>query len=137
LLIAVAVLSAVFGELSDALAIGAVIIVVAVVETSTALRAARSIAALSAMSAPGRTGPHGPDLRPRGQRAGSGGRGIGRATLAGHAPGRADHRLRHRARKLSILITVLLAVAGRQLARRGALLRRLRAGKPSVRSPPW
>jgi len=52
LLIAVAVLSAVFGELSDALAIGAVIIVVAVVETSTELRAARSIAALSAMSAP-------------------------------------------------------------------------------------
>jgi len=52
LLIAVAVLSAVFGELTDAIAIAAVIIVVAVVETVTELRAARSIAALSAMSAP-------------------------------------------------------------------------------------
>ncbi len=52
LLIAVAVLSAVFGELSDALAIGAVIIVVAVLETVTELCAARAIDALRAMTAP-------------------------------------------------------------------------------------
>jgi Ca2+-transporting ATPase len=52
LLIAVAVLSAVFGELSDALAIAAVIAVVTVVETVTELRAARAIEALKAMTAP-------------------------------------------------------------------------------------
>jgi Ca2+-transporting ATPase len=52
LLIAVAVLSAVFGELSDAAAIAAVIAVVAVLETSTEMRAARSIEALRAMTAP-------------------------------------------------------------------------------------
>ncbi|MFB9450252.1 HAD-IC family P-type ATPase [Dactylosporangium vinaceum] len=52
LLIAVAVLSAVFGELSDAVAIAAVIAVVAVLETSTEMRAARSIEALRAMTAP-------------------------------------------------------------------------------------
>ncbi|WP_084464216.1 cation-translocating P-type ATPase [Microtetraspora fusca] len=52
LLIAVAVLSAVFGELSDALAIAVVIVVVAVLETATEMRAARAIAALKAMTAP-------------------------------------------------------------------------------------
>jgi Ca2+-transporting ATPase len=52
LLIVVAVLSAVFGELSDALAIAVVIVAVAVVETVTELRAARSIAALHALTAP-------------------------------------------------------------------------------------
>jgi Ca2+-transporting ATPase len=52
LLIAVAVLSAIFGELSDAIAIGAVIAVVAVLETVTEMRAARAIAALKAMTAP-------------------------------------------------------------------------------------
>lgn len=52
LLIAVAVLSAIFGELSDAIAIAAVVAVVAVVETVTELRASRAIAALKAMTAP-------------------------------------------------------------------------------------
>lgn len=52
LLIAVAVLSAVFGELSDAIAIAAVVTIVAVLETSTELRASRAIAALKAMTAP-------------------------------------------------------------------------------------
>jgi Ca2+-transporting ATPase len=52
LLIVVAVLSAVFGEVSDAIAIGAVIIVVAVLETVTELRASHAIGALKALSAP-------------------------------------------------------------------------------------
>lgn len=52
LLIAVAALSAVFGELSGALAITAVIVVVAVLETATELRASRAISALQAMTAP-------------------------------------------------------------------------------------
>ncbi|MFG2041584.1 cation-translocating P-type ATPase [Dactylosporangium sp. NPDC048998] len=52
LLIAVAVLSAVFGELSDAVAIAVVIAAVAVLETATEMRAARAIGALRAMSAP-------------------------------------------------------------------------------------
>lgn len=52
LLIAVAVLSAVFGELSDAIAIAVVIVVVVVVETVTELRAARAIDALAALGAP-------------------------------------------------------------------------------------
>ena len=52
LLIAVAVLSAVFGELRDALAIAAVIVAVAVTETVTEVRAGRAIEALRAMSAP-------------------------------------------------------------------------------------
>ena len=52
LLIAVAVLSAVFGELSDAIAIAVVIAVVAVLETVTELRAARAIDALRALTAP-------------------------------------------------------------------------------------
>ncbi|WP_432826082.1 cation-translocating P-type ATPase [Dactylosporangium sp. CA-092794] len=52
LLIAVAALSAVFGELSDAIAIAVVIAIVAVLETATEMRAARSIEALRAMSAP-------------------------------------------------------------------------------------
>jgi Ca2+-transporting ATPase len=52
LLIAVAVLSAIFGELSDAVAIAVVIAVVAVLETATEMRAARSIEALRAMTAP-------------------------------------------------------------------------------------
>jgi len=52
LLIAVAVLSAVFGELRDALAIAAVIVAVAVTETVTEVRAGRAIEALRAMTAP-------------------------------------------------------------------------------------
>lgn len=52
LLIAVAVLSAVFGEIGDAIAIAAVIAVVAVVETLTELRAARAIDALKTLTAP-------------------------------------------------------------------------------------
>lgn len=52
LLIAVAVLSAVFGELSDAIAIGVVILAVAVLETITELRAKNAITALKALSAP-------------------------------------------------------------------------------------
>ncbi|QRP50285.1 cation-transporting P-type ATPase [Amycolatopsis sp. FDAARGOS 1241] len=52
LLIAVAVLSAIFGELRDAIAIGTVVAVVAVVETFTELRATRAIATLRAMTAP-------------------------------------------------------------------------------------
>jgi Ca2+-transporting ATPase len=52
LLIAVAVLSAVFGELSDAIAIAVVIAIVAVMETVTEVRAANAIAALKAMTAP-------------------------------------------------------------------------------------
>jgi P-type Ca2+ transporter type 2C len=52
LLIAVAVLSAVFGELRDAIAIAAVIAAVAVTETVTEARADRAIEALRAMSAP-------------------------------------------------------------------------------------
>jgi len=51
LLIAVAVLSAVFGEVPDAIAIAAVIVVVAVVETVTELRAARAINALRTLTA--------------------------------------------------------------------------------------
>jgi P-type Ca2+ transporter type 2C len=52
LLVAVAVLSAVFGELSDAAAIAGVIVVVAVLETVSEMRAARAIGALKAMTAP-------------------------------------------------------------------------------------
>lgn len=52
LLVAVAVLSAVFGEPADAIAIGAVILVVVVLETVTERRAARAIDALKAMTAP-------------------------------------------------------------------------------------
>ncbi|TNC20070.1 cation-translocating P-type ATPase [Amycolatopsis alkalitolerans] len=52
LLIVVAVLSAVFGELSDAITIAAVVVVMAVLETVTELRAARAIDALKAMTAP-------------------------------------------------------------------------------------
>lgn len=52
LLIAVAVLTALFGEPSDALAIAAVIVVVAVLETVSEQRAHRAIAALAALSAP-------------------------------------------------------------------------------------
>ncbi len=52
LLAAVAVLSAVFGELRDAIAIAAVIAAVAVTETITEMRAARAIEALRAMTAP-------------------------------------------------------------------------------------
>jgi Ca2+-transporting ATPase len=52
LLIVVAVLSAVFGELRDAIAIAAVIAAVAVTETVTEVRAARAIEALRALTAP-------------------------------------------------------------------------------------
>ena len=52
LLIAVAVLSAVFGQLHDAIAIAAVIIAVAVTETVTEVRAAGAIEALRGMTAP-------------------------------------------------------------------------------------
>ena len=52
LLAAVAVLSAVFGELRDAIVIGSVIAAVAVTETVTEVRAARAIEALRAMTAP-------------------------------------------------------------------------------------
>ncbi|GAA0716448.1 HAD-IC family P-type ATPase [Dactylosporangium roseum] len=52
LLIAVAVLSALFGELSDAVAIAVVIAAVAVLETATEMRTARAIDALRTMSAP-------------------------------------------------------------------------------------
>src|SRR6266542_4459317 len=52
LLAAVAVLSAVFGELRDAIAIAAVIAAVAVTETITEMRAARAIEALRAMTEP-------------------------------------------------------------------------------------
>jgi Ca2+-transporting ATPase len=52
LLIAVAVLSGIFGELSDALVIAAVIAVVAFLETATEMRAAHAIDALRAMTAP-------------------------------------------------------------------------------------
>jgi Ca2+-transporting ATPase len=52
LLIAVAVPSAVFGELRDAIAIAVVIAAVAVTETVTELRAARAIEALRGMTAP-------------------------------------------------------------------------------------
>lgn len=52
LLLAVAVLSAVFGQLSDAVAIFVVIGAVAGIETVTELRAGRAIAALQALSAP-------------------------------------------------------------------------------------
>ncbi len=51
LLIAVAVLSAIFGELSDAITIGAVIVMVAGLETVTERRAARAIDALKSMTA--------------------------------------------------------------------------------------
>jgi Ca2+-transporting ATPase len=52
LLIAVAALSAVFGQLRDAIAISAVIAAVAVTETVTEVRASRAIEALRAMTAP-------------------------------------------------------------------------------------
>jgi Ca2+-transporting ATPase len=52
LLVAVAVLSAVFGELSDALVIAAVIVTVAVLETATEMRAAKAIDGLRQLSAP-------------------------------------------------------------------------------------
>src|SRR5258708_2138426 len=52
LLVAVAVLSAVFGQLRDAIAIAAIIAAVAVTETVTEVRAARAIEALRAMTAP-------------------------------------------------------------------------------------
>lgn len=52
LLIVVAVLSAVFGELRDAFAIGVIVVLVAVVETVTETRSARAIAALGRLAAP-------------------------------------------------------------------------------------
>src|SRR5258707_284955 len=52
LLIVVAVLSAVFGQLRDAIAIAAIIAAVAVTETVTEVHAARAIEALRAMTAP-------------------------------------------------------------------------------------
>jgi P-type Ca2+ transporter type 2C len=52
LLIAVGVLSAIFGQLSDAAAIFVVIVLVAVTETVTELRASRAIDALRSLSAP-------------------------------------------------------------------------------------
>lgn len=52
LLIAIAGLSAVFGELRDAAAIGVIVVLVAVVETVTETRSAKAIAALDALSAP-------------------------------------------------------------------------------------
>ena len=52
LLITVAVLSAVFGELRDAIAIAVVIAAVAVTETVTEVRASRAIDALKSLSAP-------------------------------------------------------------------------------------
>jgi Ca2+-transporting ATPase len=52
LLIVVAVLSAIFGELRDALVIAAVIATVAVLETATEMRAAKAIEALRSMTAP-------------------------------------------------------------------------------------
>jgi len=52
LLVAVGVLSAVFGELSDAIAIFVVITAVAVTETVTELRASNAIAALKKLTAP-------------------------------------------------------------------------------------
>jgi Ca2+-transporting ATPase len=52
LLIAVAVLSAVFGEVSDALVIVTVIVTVAVLETASEMRAAHDIEALRQLSAP-------------------------------------------------------------------------------------
>jgi P-type Ca2+ transporter type 2C len=52
LLMVVAVLSAVFGELRDAAAIAAVIVAVALTETITEQRAGRAIAALKRLSAP-------------------------------------------------------------------------------------
>ena len=52
LLIAVGVLSAVFGEVSDAVAIFAVIVAVALTETISEWRAGRAIAALRSLSAP-------------------------------------------------------------------------------------
>jgi len=52
LLIVVAILSGVFGEVADAAVIAAVIVVVAVVETTTEVRAARAIDALRALTAP-------------------------------------------------------------------------------------
>lgn len=52
LLIAVGVLSAIFGQLSDAAAIFVVIVLVAVTETVTELRASRAIDALKSLSAP-------------------------------------------------------------------------------------
>jgi Ca2+-transporting ATPase len=52
LLIAVGVLSAVFGELRDAIAIFAIIGLLAAIETATELRARRALTALRALSAP-------------------------------------------------------------------------------------
>lgn len=52
LLIGVAVLSAVFGEVRDAVAIGAIIAAVAVIEALTEVRAERAIAALRQLAAP-------------------------------------------------------------------------------------
>lgn len=52
LLIAVAVLSAIFGELRDAIAIAVIVVLVAVTETLTETRSARAIAALGELSAP-------------------------------------------------------------------------------------
>ena len=52
LLIGVAVLSGVFGELRDAIVIGVIVIIVASIETATELRASRSIDALRTMAAP-------------------------------------------------------------------------------------
>ncbi len=52
LLIAVAVLSAVFGELRDAIAIAVIVVLVAGTETLTETRSARAIAALAQLSAP-------------------------------------------------------------------------------------
>lgn len=52
LLIAVAVLSGVFGDMVDAIAIASVVVVVAALETASEMRAARAIAALKALTAP-------------------------------------------------------------------------------------
>ena len=52
LLIVVAILQAIWGELRDAVAIAAVIVAVATLETSTELRAKRALAGLRALTAP-------------------------------------------------------------------------------------
>lgn len=66
LLIGVAVLSGVFGSLADALAIGALVLVVVGLESISEIRASRSVDALRAMSAPTARvlGPSGVQTRP-------------------------------------------------------------------------
>src|SRR6266540_294252 len=156
LLIVVGVLSAIWGELRDAIAIFAIIAAVAGVETASEWRARKALDALRSLTAPRaralRDGQlleiparelvpgdvvalEAGDVVPADCRIiDASGLGVDESALTGE-PLRpmvlAGLTLAFATipEELPILVTVLLAVGGRRLAQRGALLRRLRAGE--------